>query len=87
MAKKKVKTAKKAPARKSHGELFDKHNNLIWLLPVFFIVAVIALFAIKNMNTGTEYIDDTVMIEDEYMMDTDEEVMIEEESMMVEEGL
>ena len=86
MAKKKAKATKKVPAKKSHGELFDKHGNLIWLLPIFFIVAVIAVMAIKNMYTGTEYIDNTVMIEEESIIDTGEEMIIDEES-MVEEGL
>lgn len=85
MAKKKTKTVKKASAKKSHGELFDKHNNLIWLLPIFFIVAVIAVMAIKNMNQGSEYVVESVMMEEETMTDSGEEMIIDES--MVEEGL
>ena len=85
MAKKKTKTVKKSPAKKSHGELFDKHGNLIWLLPIFFIVAVIAVMAIKDMNKESEYVDETVMMEEETMMDSGEEMIIDES--MVEEGL
>lgn len=47
MAKKKVKSATKSP-KKSHGELFDKHPNLIWLLPIFMIIAVVAIIAYNN---------------------------------------
>lgn len=51
MAKKKAKATKRTTAKKGYGELFDKHTNLIWLLPIFFIVAVIAVIAIKNAST------------------------------------
>jgi len=54
MAKKSTKKAapkkvSKKTTTKSHGELFDKHQNLLWLLPIFFLVAVIAVYMINNM--------------------------------------
>lgn len=45
MAKKK---SKSTSSKKSHGELFDKHPNLIWLLPVFLIIAAAAVVMYNN---------------------------------------
>jgi hypothetical protein len=95
MAKKKVKATKKAKVNKSpHGELFDKHNNLIWLLPIFFIVAVIALFAIRNMYSGMDYVGDNMAIEEQIiindnveMLDAEDSMLLEDSDVMVEEEL
>lgn len=55
MAKKKTKSAPKSKTS-SHGQLFDSHPNLKWLLPVFFVIAAVAILAMKNnadMGTST----------------------------------
>ena len=83
MAKKR--SAKKATPKKSHGELFDKHPNLIWLLPIFFIIAVVAVLAINNMNKQYMVADDS-MYGDEMMNDNDgmmnEDMMLEDQDLM-----
>jgi len=54
MAKKKTKSTTKPAAKtsskssKSHGQLFDSHPNLIWLLPVFLLIAAVAVIMYKN---------------------------------------
>ena len=50
MAKKKTKSAPKAAPKKikSHGQLFDSHPNLIWLLPIFLLIAAVAVIMYKN---------------------------------------
>lgn len=50
MPKKKTKSAPKSTKKttKSHGVLFDNHPNLIWLLPIFLIIAAIAVIAYNN---------------------------------------
>lgn len=50
MAKKKTKSAPKSTPKKakSHGQLFDSHPNLIWLLPVFLLIAAVAVIMYKN---------------------------------------
>ncbi len=54
MAKKKTKSSSKPVAKssskssKSHGQLFDSHPNLIWLLPVFLLIAAVAVIMYKN---------------------------------------
>ncbi len=56
MAKKKTKTAPKTTKKASgHGQLFDSHPNLKWLLPVFFVIAAVAILAMKNnsMDSGS----------------------------------
>ena len=82
MAKKKAKVAKKRVVKKSHGELFDKHTNLIWLLPIFFIVAIIAVIAIKNENAPVAMNEDSVY--ENEMMNDDGSMMGED--MMIEDG-
>ena len=53
MAKKKTKSAPKTTKKaSSHGQLFDSHPNLKWLLPVFFVIAAVAILVMKN-NTDT----------------------------------
>jgi hypothetical protein len=53
MAKKKTKSAPKSKPS-SHGQLFDSHPNLKWLLPVFFVIAAVAILAMKNnTDAGT----------------------------------
>jgi hypothetical protein len=51
MAKKKTKSSAPKSSRKSHGVLFDKHPNLIWLLPVFLIIAAVAVVMYNNSMT------------------------------------
>lgn len=86
MAKKKA-VKRSTKSKKSHGELFDKHNNLIWLLPIFFIVAVIAVMAINNM-VNKQYVDEVVVVEEEVMLeDGTLELTDTEDSMMMEEEL
>ncbi len=46
MAKKKSKST--AKRTKSHGELFDKHPNLLWLLPIFLLIAAVAVIVYNN---------------------------------------
>lgn len=48
MAKKKTKSTASKSTRKSHGVLFDKHPNLIWLLPIFLIIAAVAVVMYNN---------------------------------------
>lgn len=54
MAKKKTKASPKAAPKSTskkssgHGELFDKHPNLIWLLPIFLLIAAVAVIMYKN---------------------------------------
>jgi len=84
MAKKKAKVSKKSlSAKKSHGELFDKHDNLIWLLPIFFIVAIIAVMALNN---STQPVDQDLNYENEVVIDNNIELP-ETEELMVEEDL
>jgi Na+/H+ antiporter NhaC len=61
--KKSAKTSTKSS--KSHGELFDKHPHLKWLIPVFFVVCVVAIYILKvnadnNMQT---YVPELEVIE------------------------
>lgn len=51
MPKKKAKPSTAKASRKSHGELFDKHPNLIWLLPIFLLIAAIAVIVYNNSLT------------------------------------
>ena len=54
MAKKKTKSSSKPATKasskstKSHDQLFDSHPNLIWLLPVFLLIAAVAVIMYKN---------------------------------------
>lgn len=86
MAKKK---AAKKSTKKSHGELFDKHPNLIWLIPVFFIISLLAvMFIYKDQNPKymNKYVDEKVMVEEDTLMeeDTIEDVMEETEELILE---
>jgi len=58
----KKKSAKSATrSSKSHGELFDKHPHLKWLIPVFFVVAAIALYFMKmDSDSGMINYSETV---------------------------
>lgn len=62
MAKKKTKSAPKATPKKSksHGQLFDNHPNLIWLLPVFLIIAAVAVLMYKNSMSPVS-VDDNML--------------------------
>ena len=84
MAKKKVKKTSSAKSKKSHGELFDKHPNLIWLLPVFLIIAAVAVIVIWNDFNGSTSqvvaIDEKIMIDDatlESTTDVTDELIVE----------
>ena len=86
MAKKKaVKKTKKAP-KKTHGELFEKHPNLIWLMPIFLVIAGIAVVVIYNSYNApatdkVEVMEEKIMIDDSTLDTTTEvtdEMIIEE---------
>lgn len=65
MAKKKAKsTPKKTTStnKKSHGQLFDSHPNLIWLLPVFLIIAAVAVLMYKN-SLNPVSVDNSAMLD------------------------
>jgi len=50
MAKKKVakrKATKRSVARKSPKGLFENHPNLVWLLPLFAIISILAALATR----------------------------------------
>lgn len=42
----KKKSAKTSP-KSEHGELFDKHPNLKWLIPLFFVIAAVGIYIFK----------------------------------------
>lgn len=59
----KKKSTKSTPKKQSHGELFDKHPHLKWLIPVFFVVAAIALYFMKIDSDG-KMMDYTATVEE-----------------------
>lgn len=68
MAKKKVKKVAARSSKKSHGELFDNHPNLIWLLPVFLIIAALAVVFIWKDTKPTaaeQYVNEKIMIDED----------------------